>query len=415
MNLPASLAPLRDRDFRWFYSARSVSLFGSSLAGVALVFGVLEVSNRAGDLGIVLAAHSIPMAAFMLLGGVVADRFSRSTVLRLSHLGAALTQGAVAVLLITGQAQLWMLAVLEFANGVIVAFTFPALQGVVPQVVPRNELQQANAMLAFSRNAAYIAGPSVAGVLVVTVGAGWAIAVDAVTYAVAALCMSRLALPTALAAASSSMLRDLRVGWTEFTARTWVWVVVAAFGVMNMIFAGVWATLGPTIAKATIGEDAWGLVLSAEAVGFLVASLVLLRVTIRFPLRAGMIGALGIGAPMLLLGISPRVLPLVAAALLSGAGTEVFGIGWSTALQEHVPGPVLSRVASYDALGSFVAIPIGELLVGPLTHLLGQRTVVLAGTAIFVLVGLATLLSSSVRNLEHLPAPAATGEAHATP
>src|SRR4028118_247661 len=123
----AGLAPLRDRRFRLLFAGRSVSMLGSAMAPVALAFAVLEISDSAAVLGIVLAARSIPMAGFMLLGGVVADRFSRSLVLRLSHVGAALTQGAVAVVLIAGVAELWMLVVLEFLNGTVVAFTFPAL------------------------------------------------------------------------------------------------------------------------------------------------------------------------------------------------------------------------------------------------------------------------------------------------
>ena len=399
MTLKGSLTPLRAGAFRWFFTGRAVSLLGNAMAPVALAFAVLDLTGKASDLGLVLAARSIPMAALMLLGGVVADRLSRSLVLQLSHLGGALTQGTVAVLLISGQAELWMLIGLEFANGTLLAFGFPALQGAIPQVVERRHLQPANAMLAFARNAALTVGPSVAGLLVVTVGSGWALAVDAVTFGIAAYCMGRLRLPAAERAEPSTMLSDLRVGWAEFTSRTWVWVIVAAFGVLNMIHAGVWFTLGPAIAKDTIGEGQWGLVLSAEAVGFFLMSLILLRVSLRHPVRAGMIGVTLLGVPMALLGLEPQVIALIATAFLAGAGGEVFGIGWQTALHEHIPGEVLSRVASYDALGSFVAIPIGQILAGPLAELWGTRDVVVAGAAIYIAVGLATLLSRSVRNL----------------
>ena len=196
------------------------------------------------------------------------------------------------------------------------------------------------------------------------------------------------------------MLHDLRVGWSEFTSRTWVWVVVVAFGVLNMIHAGVWFTLGPAVAKDTIGEGQWGLVISAEAIGFFVMSLILLRVSLRFPLRAGMIGVTALGLPMALLGLEPQVIALVATAFIAGAGGEIFGIGWQTAMHEHIPSDVLSRVWSYDAFGSFIALPIGQVLVGPLAALWGEREVVVAGAAIYITLGLATLLSKSVRNLE---------------
>lgn len=409
MRIPDALSPLRDPVFRLFFIGRAVSMLGSSMAPVALAFGVLEINDSAAALGTVLAARSIPMAAFMLLGGVVADRFSRSVVLRLSHLGAAATQGAVALLLISGQAELALLVVLEFLNGTVVAFTFPALQGVIPQLVRREELQQVNALMAFTRNASFILGPSLAGILVVTIGPGWAIGVDAFTYATAGVCMGMLALPAYVRENATSMLQDLRDGWTEFVAREWVWVVVAAFGLMNAIHAGVWFTLGPTIAKGTVGEQGWGLVLSAEAAGFFVMSLVLLKLTLRYPMRAGMTCMVVSTLPMLALGLSPQLVLLVVGAAISGACMEVFGVGWSTALHEHVPQEVMSRVFSYDALGSFVAIPVGQLLAGPLAQLSDVRTVAVGGSVLFALIGASTLLSRSVRDLERVrpAAPAA--------
>lgn len=405
MTLKESFSPMRTAAFRWFFVGRAASLLGNAMAPIALAFAVLDLTGKASNLGLVLAARSIPMAGLMLLGGVIADRFSRSQVLVLSHVGAAITQGAVAVLLISGSAELWMLIGLEFANGILVAFSFPALLGAIPQVTDRSHLQQANALLAFARNAAFIVGPSIAGLLVVTVGSGWAVGYDAVSFLLAAYCMGRLRLPAMARAAATSMVHDLRVGWSEFTSRTWVWIVVAAFGGMNMILGAVWFTLGPAIARDTVGEGNWGLVLSAEAAGFFVMSLILLRVSLRFPLRAGMISVATLGIPMAMLGLEPQAMPLVAAAFVAGAGTELFGIGWQTALQEHVPGEVLSRVASYDALGSIVALPIGQILAGPLALLLGTREVVIAGAIGYVGLGLSTLLSRSVRNLGRVVEP----------
>ena len=175
---------------------------------------------------------------------------------------------------------------------------------------------------------------------------------------------------------------------------------------MNAIHAGIWYTLGPTIAKDTIGERGWGLVLSAEAAGFFVMSLVLLKLTLRYPLRAGMLCMVAAVLQMLALGLSPQLVVLVAGATIAGACIEVFGVGWSTALHEHVPEEMMSRVFSYDALGSFVAIPIGQLLAGPAAHLLGVRTVIVGGAVLYALIGLSTLLSRSVRDLERVHADA---------
>lgn len=402
MRLPDPLSPLRDSRFAWYFTGRFVSTIGSVMAPIALTFAVLDLTGSPSALGGVLAARSIPLVVFLLVGGVVADRFSRTLVMQLSHLLSAGTQGLVAALLLTGHAELWMIVVLEAVNGTVSAFTFPAMWGVVPQVVPRTHLQEANALLGFTRNGLSMIGPTVGAVLVVTVGSGWALAVDAATWALAAFCLGRVKLPPAVARdpiGSPSMWRDLVEGWSAFTSLTWVWIVVVAFGVLNAIHAGAWFTLGPAIADDTIGRVAWGWVLSAEAVGLLVMTLILMRWRLRYPVRAGMLGITALAAPILMLGIHPTVLPLVVLAFLSGCGTEIFSIGWTTAYQEHIPNEVLSRVSSYDALGSFVAIPIGNLTFGPLAEVFGARDVLVVSGVVYVAVCMLTLLSRSVRDL----------------
>lgn len=406
MRLPDALTPLRDPRFAWYYAGRLISVTGSRMAPVALAFAVLAVDDSPSALGLVLAAESIPLVIFLLVGGVVADRFSRSVVMQVSHLLSAASQGTVAALVITGTADLWMLVVLEAVNGTVLAFTFPALNGVVPQVVPRSHLQQANALLSFSSAGMAIVGPALAGVLAATVGPGWALAIDASTWLVAAGCMARVRIParTPLTGAPPpSMVRELREGWSAFVEHTWLWVVVAAFAVINAIHVGAWFTLGPALAKHTIGIAGWGYVLSAEALGVLVMTLVMLRVRFKHPLRVGMLGMATFSAPLFMLGLEPRLVPLVVMAFVAGIGFETFGIGWNTTLHEHIDERVLSRVSSYDALGSFVAMPVGQLTFGPLAAAFGIRRVLVIGAIVYVVVALATLASRSVRDLEHRP------------
>ena len=246
--------------------------------------------------------------------------------------------------------------------------SFPAFASLVPQLVPRDQLQPANALIALQRNALNVLGPAVAGLLVVTIGAGWAVAFDGATYLVAALLLLPVKIPPPLPREDApGVWADLREGWAYFVGTTWLWVIVAAFGLLNALSAGAFGTLGPVLAKDTsIGESGWGLILSARAVGLLLMSLVLLRVPLRRPLFWGMIGISLNGLPMLALGVDPVLAVAILGALLAGIGTEVFGIGWSLAMQEHVPDEMLSRAYSYDALGSFVAIPIGQLAFGPI-------------------------------------------------
>lgn len=412
MRLPDGLRPLADARFAWFFWGRFISTMGSAVAPFALTFAVLDLThNSPTALGEVLAARSIPLVVFLLIGGVAADRFSRSLVMQVSHLLSFATQGTVAVLLLTHTARLSEIIVIEALNGVFSAFTFPAMQGVIPQIVPRSHLQQANAMLSFSRGALAMLGPSLGAILVVTAGSGWAIMIDALTWLVASVCMARVKVPPSIRACSrerTSMWSDLVEGWSTFTSYTWVWVIVLAFGLLNMITAGAWGTLGPTLAKATIGIPAWGYAASAEAVGLLLMTAILMRWRIKYPLRAGMIGIATLVPPLLLLGIHPSLLPLVGLTFVAGCGTEVFSIGWSVALQEHIPNNLLSRVSSYDALGSFIAIPLGELLFGPMAGIWPIKRILLVSGLVYLAIVLVTLLSRSVRNLESVPHDPAT-------
>ena len=279
MKLKTSLGALGDRRFAWYFAARTVSTAGQAMVPVALAFAVLDIDQSAGALAQVLGVRTLTMVIFLLVGGVIADRFSRIVVMQVSHALTLVTQGVAAALIISGDATLTQLTILEGVNGAVSAFTMPAMMGVVPLVVDRGLLQQANALLSFSRSGLSIIGPAIAGALVVGVGPGWALAVDAFTYAVAIVCLTRIRLSRRAEErrpARLSMPRELREGWSEFTRREWLWVIVLAFGVTNAIHAGVIGVLGPLIASTTdaIGEAGWGLVLSAEAVGTVLMTLV---------------------------------------------------------------------------------------------------------------------------------------------
>lgn len=369
-----------------------VNLAGTTMAPVALAFAVLEVSHSAGALGLVLAARSIPEIVFLLVGGVIADRLGRTTVIQISNVGAAASQGLLAALLLTGQAELWHLVALSAVNGTLSAMTMPALAGIVPSLVPREQLQPANVLVSMSRSTLAILGPSVSAALVVTVGPGWALAVDALTWLVAALLLTPIKLPPRSRTDDEpSMLRELAEGWTYFRRTTWLWVVVLAFGALNAIHAGGLDTLGPVLANdSEIGASGWGLIMSAQAVGLFVMSLIMLRIPLRRPLFVGMLGVAAFGLPLI----------VMAAAVLAGMGIELFSLGWNLAMQEHVPESMLSRAYSYDMLGSFVAIPVGQLTFGPLAAAYGIQEVLLVGGLVYLAIAVLTLTSRSVRDLQ---------------
>ena len=383
------------------------------MAPVALAFAVLDASGSAHDLGVVLAAHMFPLLAFLLLGGAVADRFSRRTVLVASHLGAALTQGAVATLLLTGRYSLPLVAALEFLNGVLAAFTTPALRGVVPQLVDKSRLRQANSLLGSAHNATKILGPSLSGVLVVTVGSGPAIAFDAFTYLVAAGFLARLSLAHDAGRMESprrnTVLADIRDGWSVFRVIRWVWVGTLSFCLLNLVQTGTWQILGPQLTRRLSGEATWGFLLGVRGVGMLVSSLLMYRLVVRRLLRFGQVaGVLG-ALPLLALGARLQTPWLLVGAFVAGLGSSVTAVAWDTSLQEHVPAHVLSRVSSYDDLLSYVAIPVGQLCVGPLAETFGPYRVTAAAGAVSAAAALIPLASRAVRLLPHAQADGAMG------
>ncbi len=390
--------PLRDPQFRWFFSGRFVSMLGSAMAPVALAFAVLGSSHSAGDLGVVLAARSVPMLVFLVVGGVIADRGSRRTVLIIANLGAALTQGGVAAILLAGSSfNLVAIAALQFFNGTFTAFASPALRGIVPQLVDVDRRQRANSLLGTVRTAATVLGPSIAGVVVVAVGGGWAIVADAVSYLISAFCMSRLNLPQPMARRQSNFFHELREGWTGFRSLRWVCITVIAFAVTNGIFVGVWNVLGPTLAAASIGAASWGVVLSVRAVGVLAASAAMYRLTLIRSLAAGLccyaLGAL----PMIVLGLWQTLYLLLPVALLAGLGQGVAAIIWETSLQNRVAPTMLSRIAAYDDLFSYIAVPVGQISVASIMAAAGGTRVMVIGGILFGVVAIVPVLFRSVR------------------
>jgi MFS family permease len=399
-----SPGPLRSTGFRRYLGARLVSVLGSGFATIALAFAVLDLTGSSADLGLVLAARSVPLVVFLLLGGVFADRLPRHLVMVAANLVSFATQAVAATLVLTGVAQIWQLAVIEAVNGTAVAFIMPAMTGVLPQLVPREQLQQASALGGFARNGGSIAGAALGGIAVAAFGSGWGLAVDAASFAVSAALLVGLRLPAADRAEATSVLRDLRDGWREFASRTWLWVVVLAFGVINAVEAGAWTTLGPVIADETFGRKVWGLAVSAQSAGLLVAMVVLLRYRPRRPLLVGMAGVFGLVPAMAALGLWPHGWPLLLVlALAGGFGIGLFSVTWETSLATHVPLDALSRVSSYDALGSFVALPLGQAAAGWLGAAFPARAVAGLGAVVVAVTVAAGLLSRSVRDLPAAP------------
>ncbi len=249
-------------------------------------------------------------------------------------------------------------------------------------------------------NVAFVLGTAAGGIFVAVVGSGWAIAFDAGTYVLSGAILLFMRIPGAVKA-TSSVVRDLAEGWQEFRSREWLWVIVLAALFGNMVSNGSMGVLGPVVADDALGgAAAWGFILAAQAVGLVLGGLITLRLKPRRPLLVAQVSVLLWGLPIAALALELPTLAIASMALLAGIGLELFGVYWDTALQQHVPQEALSRVSSYDALGSFVAIPIGLSIVGPVSAAIGVSTTLWLAFGIFLAAQGGALLSRDVRTLK---------------
>ncbi|PZG02530.1 MFS transporter [Micromonospora deserti] len=405
------VAPLRYAAFRYLAAGRLVNMLGNAVAPIALAFAVLDLTGSVRDLGLVVGARSLMNVLFVIFGGVLADRIPRRVVLVGSNVLGALTQAAVAALVLTGAATIPLLLVLAAANGVVSALAQPASAAATPQTVPPELIQPANAIIRLGMNAGMIGGAALGGLLVAAVGPGWGLAVDALTFAMAAVAFTgvRVAAPRAKST-RTSIVADLREGWTEFTARTWVWVVVLGFMVLNAALAGGVNVLGPAIADETIGRSAWGVVLAAETAGMVIGGLIALRIRVRRLLLLGVACMFAESFLLLGLALAPTIVVLATAGVAVGIAVEQFAVAWETSIAQHIPADRLARVYSYDMLGSFVAIPLGQVAVGPVAAAIGTRDTLLILAALVVFSVLGMLASRDVRRLPAM-APARAADA----
>jgi MFS family permease len=391
---------LRSRNFRLLVASSFVSLAGSAVSFVAIPFAVLRIGGSASDVGYVATAGLIPLLAFLLLGGVVADRLPRHQVMFAANALQALAQGGSAALILAGHARVWQLAVLAAAGGVGFGFYYPAEQGLLPQTVLADQRAQANAFERTSRNAAGIGGAALGGLLVGLAGPGWGLAIDAASFAGAACLRLGMRFPSLPPVAAPSVLHDLREGWHEFASRRWLWITVVQFAVLIAVSSAVINVLGPLVAHSRLdGARSWGFIAAASMAGAVAGGLVMIKFRPRRILVAAMASVPAFSLLLFALAV-PLAVPFdVVAAAVGGAGVEVFTVSWATALQQEIPAEKLSRVSSYDALGNFALAPVGTALAGPLASALGTSGVLAGGGALVVLLPVLVLLVPEVRQL----------------
>jgi predicted MFS family arabinose efflux permease len=348
------------------------------------------------------------MLASLLAGGVWADRLPRQLVMLASDAVRALAQGVTAALLITGSAHLWQLLVLQAIYGGAVGFFQPAATGLVPQVVSPARLQQANALMGLTRDVSSIAGPAAAGVAVTALSPGWGLAVDAATFVASAAFLVTLRVPRATSDAAANFVRELRDGWDAFRSRTWLWTTVAYFSFFVGFVLGPFQVLGPVVARSELGgAGAWATIAATTGVGAVAGGVIALRWRPRHPLLVSFVLFVVFWAPQLvLLAIPAPTAAIAASGFFAGAVMTFASAVWNTVVQGNVPADSLSRVSSYDWLGSLAFQPLGYALTGPVVAAIGITATLYAGAAWMAVTSLLLLAVPAVRHLEdHALAP----------
>jgi len=382
------------------------------MAGVAVPFAVLRSGGSVSDIGYVVAAGLVPTVAFLLLGGVLADRMPRQRVLVAANVVQGLAQTAFALLVLSGHALVWEMMALTAARGCAFGFYMPAAQGLLPQTVAADQLGSANALRQLALNGARIAGAALGGLVVAAVGPGWGLVADGASYAIAATLRAGMRFAALPAVARSGVLRELRHGWRTFTSRRWLWVISAQLALVNAIYVGAFGVLGPAIADRDLGgASTWGLVIAAQSAGAALGATIMLRYRPRRLLHAATLAVPLMALPLLALAAPLPVVAVhagavVAAAALAGAGSEIFEINWLTAIQEHIPSDLLSRVAAYDAVASYGLGPVGTMLAGPLAVAIGAAACLSGGGLVIIASAGVVLTVTEIRNLTRGARPA---------
>ncbi|MFD3794469.1 MFS transporter [Streptomyces californicus] len=375
-------AGLWNRNFRYFFVARTVALFGDGMIPVALTAGLLGAGRPASSVGFALAAWMGPLAVFVLFGGVLADRF---TPRRMMIIADALRLGGASVLAIafaTGNPPLWAVYALSSVAGVGAALFQPGVASTVPRV--STDVQRANAVLRVSEALMTMAGPAFAGALVGIASAGAVYAANATTFAVSGVCLflMRLAPAPHDDAVRGTFVAELADGWREFRARSWLWGVIAVWTVYGFAVLGPMLPLTAVLVTEGHGSGAYGMLMAVNGAGSVVGGLLALRLRPSHPLAAGAVALPLVAVSLVVLALGMPLPVLAAGQLLAGGAAAFWLVMWSTTVQTHVPPEALNRLHAYDVAGSLLMVAAGRALAGPVAEAVGAPELLVAAAVI---------------------------------
>jgi predicted MFS family arabinose efflux permease len=399
-------ALLGNARFRRLFLARTISNIGNGVAPIAIAFGVLSLPGATPtSLSIVLAAQALPLVLVLPIGGVIADRLGRARVIAVTDIILSAFVMTTAVLFLTGNATIALLAILGAISGCLNALWWPAMSGMVPDVVADEHLQPANAFVSVASNGGLIAGNAIGGLLVALVGSGWAIALDSLSFLVAGALVFSMRDVSTPHRSGESTLADLAHGWRVFWSYRWVVVIVGAFSFIVMVWRGAEEVMGPVLAREIYGGAAgWALIMTFQSIGLLLGAIVASRLRVRRPLVIGLLATLALPLWLITLALGLPLIWVAVGSFAFGVSLELLAVWWFTAMQTNIPREALSRVSAYDAMGSLMFGPIGLALAGPLIAGVGARAAFFIAAAVSAAAVLGALLFRSVRQLSSEPA-----------
>jgi MFS family permease len=396
------LGALREREFRLLFLASTVTRLGSAMAPIALAFGVLNLTGSVSDLGFVLAAGSVPFVAFVLVGGVWADRISRLRVMAATGAVATVSQAVTAVLFLGGSARVWELMVLAALQGTARAFGGPAMGALIPDTISPARLQQATALLYMSASTVNIGGAAAGGLLVAAIGPGWTMLFNAATSLaeVAIRYLMRVDESAHAAGERRPFRHDFGEGWQAVTSRKWLWVMLLAAAGFALAVTSPWDVLGPALAKRSLGgPSAWGFIESGYGLGALVGGALVLRLRASRPLLTATVLNLFFIPALATFALASPVVLIIVAAFVGGAANDAYLVLFDTTVQRLVPRAVLARVISFDWFSDAATKPLGLAVVGPLAARIGMSAVFWAAAIGAIAVTVATVIVREVRTL----------------
>jgi MFS family permease len=386
------------------FVARFISNYGNGMGPIALAFGILGLPNGSANLlGLVLGTTTVLFLVMAPFGGVIADKYGRARMVGLTDMAGGLILFVQAGFFATGNVPIAVLLIVNGAFGILWGIFWPAFSGVIPAVLPEAGLQKGNALNALFTNSGMILGAASAGFLIDAFGPAITLGIDAASFFVSGLLVFTFRHLTPRAEhTENTMIDDLRHGWKVFISFRWIVIIVAVFSFIVMCWAAAENVLGPLIALEHFdGAKSWSYVITAESVGLVVGSLIAIKVKPKYPMRFLMLSSFTITFYIASLAKPQSLAVITVGAFLFGITLDLWGTLWSTALQRKVPRDSLSRVSSFDAMGSLMFRPIGLAIAAPFSTLLGMETFIYILAIITVFAIVLPLFNSEVRNMSY--------------